>query len=291
MSEPEAMGPEPQPAASEAERGVSADARRAGREQILARFAAWLDQVLDAEDPPQGLDAQFLAELAGAEEEGRAEPAEAQGDLYSMWAALTALTQEVKLQGRAFRQLDQTLAPVAELGVAVRDELADLQAALALALAGRAEGEREARRQAQREAVGLLADLHDRLERGLGAARRSLAELERPVPPAKGWFARPPAFPAHAVEVARALAEGYALSLERLREGLEQLGVQRLGRVGEPFDPEVMRAADVEETTAAAEGTVLEVYRTGYTWRGELFRPAEVRVARAPGINQAEMEG
>jgi molecular chaperone GrpE (heat shock protein) len=39
---------------------------------------------------------------------------------------------------------------------------------------------------------------------------------------------------------------------------------------------------DVEETEQAAEGTVVEVYRAGYEWKGEVYRPAQVKVARKP---------
>jgi molecular chaperone GrpE (heat shock protein) len=41
-----------------------------------------------------------------------------------------------------------------------------------------------------------------------------------------------------------------------------------------------MHAVDVEETDQQAEGTVLEVYRAGYEWKGEVHRPARVKVAR-----------
>jgi len=43
-----------------------------------------------------------------------------------------------------------------------------------------------------------------------------------------------------------------------------------------------MNAVDKEESTAVPEGTVLEVYRTGYEWSGEVFRPAQVKVSCAP---------
>ena len=78
---------------------------------MLRRFEGWLDSVLALEEPPQGIAAELLSALtveAGASGDG-------QCDLYSMWAAVTALTQEVKLQGRTFKQLSETLAPVADL--------------------------------------------------------------------------------------------------------------------------------------------------------------------------------
>jgi molecular chaperone GrpE (heat shock protein) len=45
-----------------------------------------------------------------------------------------------------------------------------------------------------------------------------------------------------------------------------------------------MHAVDVEETDQEAEGTVLEVYRAGYEWMGEVHRPAQVKVARRPTV-------
>ena len=33
----------------------------------------------------------------------------------------------------------------------------------------------------------------------------------------------------------------------------------------------------------SAGGTVLEIYRGGYEWNGEVFRPAQVKVFRACG--------
>ena len=51
---------------------------------------------------------------------------------------------------------------------------------------------------------------------------------------------------------------------------------------GELFDPQCMSAVDIEETSDVSEGTVTSVYRTGYEWNGEVYRPAEVRVARLP---------
>jgi len=40
-----------------------------------------------------------------------------------------------------------------------------------------------------------------------------------------------------------------------------------------------MRAVDVAETTAAAPGTVVEVFRPGYVSNGRVLRFADVKVA------------
>src|ERR1035441_6259714 len=54
------------------------------------------------EDAPRGIPEELLAGDETAVDESTV-------DRYRMWAALTALTQEVKLQGRAFKQLSDTL--------------------------------------------------------------------------------------------------------------------------------------------------------------------------------------
>ncbi|MBV9039015.1 MAG: nucleotide exchange factor GrpE [Acidobacteriaceae bacterium] len=43
-----------------------------------------------------------------------------------------------------------------------------------------------------------------------------------------------------------------------------------------------MNAVETEETSAAPDGTVLAVYRNGYEWNGKVYRPAQVKVAKAP---------
>jgi molecular chaperone GrpE len=228
----------------------------------LRRFEVWLDGVLAAEEAPQGITAELLFCLAGetgVSVSGRC-------DLYSVWAAITALTQEIKLQGRSFKQLSETLAPVADLA----PQLPEMQ--------------REAQERARREMLDVLLELRDRLGRGLEAARVSQAKMGESL--ASGWaarlLARYKAF-RHAMETVRALEEGYTLSLERLDEVLAQFDVREIVCQGEPFDPSSMHAVDVVESEQAAEGTVIEVYRAGYEWQGQAYRPAQVKVARKPG--------
>jgi len=75
---------------------------------MLRHFESWLDSVLTEEPPPEGLAAGLLAAL----KDGETVPArEGQTHLYSLWSAMTGLTQEVKIQSRTFRQLYDTLGP------------------------------------------------------------------------------------------------------------------------------------------------------------------------------------
>jgi molecular chaperone GrpE len=216
------------------------------RTEILQRFERWLDAAMAEEDPPQGIPDEILA--------GDAAPETSPTDWYAMWAATTALTQEVKLQGRAFKQLSETHAA-------------------------------EAERRGRKESLGALLEMRERLLRGLEGARGHATLQPR------FWdriFARRWREVEHALGVVRALEDGYRLSLGCLDDLLFQFQVLPVECEGRQFDPRRMNAVDVEETSRAAEGTVLFVYRAGYEWNGELFRPAQVRVAKRPGSGGGE---
>src|ERR1700677_2893779 len=85
--------------------------QRQERESLLRGLAMWLDDALASEELPQGLTADLLSALANGEPLPAPESARQGGgyDLYSLWAAMVALTQEIRLQGRAFKQLNETL--------------------------------------------------------------------------------------------------------------------------------------------------------------------------------------
>ena len=78
-----------------------------------------------------------------------------------VWATMTPLTQEVKLQGRSFKKLNDTLSSQAS-------RLAERERKLP----------RETERRCRTEILGVLMDMRDRLKRGLKAlrARRSTPE-------------------------------------------------------------------------------------------------------------------
>jgi len=248
------------------------------REQILSRFTAWLDSVLAEEEPPQGIAAEILAALDAGQQDGSPATATAvppsrtdgQWDLYSMWSAMTALTQEVKLQGRSFKQLSETVAPVADLAPLLP------------------EMQRQAEERARGEVLDVLLDLRDRLRRGLDSARAGQVELRESFK--LGWRSRLFGLDKPlkaAVDAVAALEKGYSLSLDRLNEALDQSDIREIVCQGQPFDPTSMHAVDLEETSSAPEGTVLEVYRAGYERKGEVYRPAQVKVARRPSAAAA----
>ena len=76
-----------------------------------------------------------------------------------------------------------------------------------------------------------------------------------------------------------AWAKGVALLAGRLEATLGRLGVERVGLVGEPFDPNVHEAVASEPRSGVEPGQVAEVVRAGYRAGERLIRPAQVVVA------------
>ena len=216
------------------------------KEQLLDRFRAYLDKLPEA------------TPVESAETDRRT-------DLYSLFAELAALKNEVRLESRQvktaldeFRAVFETLqASQIQLG----GELDRARAALP-----------EQRRAALKPVLLELLELRDRLEAGLrvlqnyrpallarllGAGRRERALL-------------------------RAITEGQDISLRRLDQILNTQQVAALNVQGQPLDPHTMRAAELDQRPDLANGIVTEELRKGYLWQGELLRLAEVKVNRRP---------
>jgi molecular chaperone GrpE len=76
------------------------------------------------------------------------------------------------------------------------------------------------------------------------------------------------------------LWEGMDLTRRELLGFLESQGVESHDPVGQPFDPEAHQALSHEPAAGFADGTVVEVFRKGYSYKGRLLRPALVKVAK-----------
>ncbi len=74
-----------------------------------------------------------------------------------------------------------------------------------------------------------------------------------------------------------AVAQGLEVVTARVDNFLKLHGCERLSPQGEPFDPERMEAVAMVEGPA---GTVVGVFRPGYTRGGELLKPAQVTVGK-----------
>jgi molecular chaperone GrpE (heat shock protein) len=239
------------------------------RDEILRRFEIWLDKSLASEEPPRGIDAELL-EVVKNGGEAEANGIDGPCDSYALWAAMTALTQEVKLQGRTFKELNDTV--VSQAG-RIAEELQ------AVYREREREAQREAERRSRKEILGGLIDLRDRLGRGLESAAAAGAGVTAG---RTGWLERliRKAPDDGVASTVAALKRGYELGVERLDQMLEEFNAREIPCHGQRFDPYRMNAIDLEESSAVPEGTVLEVYRSGYEWNGEVFRPAQVKVSR-----------
>jgi len=99
------------------------------------------------------------------------------------------------------------------------------------------------------------------------------------------------AFLAVADNLARALAcqdegeglrRGVELTYRECQRLLTQEGVEPIEALGQPFDPYLHEAVEVVED-GGKPGTVVEELEKGYTYQGQVLRPAKVKVVREDG--------
>lgn len=213
------------------------------RDQLLARFAAYLDGAEDAADTDQD----------------GAEPAP---DLFSLLAEVSALKNEVKIESRQVKgALDQFRDAF--------DLVRQAQARLEEGQAQRVEAERRARHEVERDLLLELLELRDRLQAGHDQSVRY-----KP-----GWLARR----GGADTFVAGMAQGLGMNLQRLDETLARRGVLPLRVLGSRFDPRTMHAAEAARDPGQPDGLVLAEVRRGFVRGQQLLRPAEVVVNRLTG--------
>jgi molecular chaperone GrpE len=76
--------------------------------------------------------------------------------------------------------------------------------------------------------------------------------------------------------------EGLVAVLEQMDAVLARQGVQRIGAIGDRFDPERHEAIGVQSTAEVPGHTIVAVERAGYVIGDRVIRPAQVVVARTP---------
>jgi molecular chaperone GrpE len=79
-----------------------------------------------------------------------------------------------------------------------------------------------------------------------------------------------------------ALRTGVELIHRELLSLLDRHGATSHDPTGQAFEPERHQALLHEEVPGFAEGTVVETFRKGYSFKDRLLRPALVKVAKAP---------
>jgi molecular chaperone GrpE len=82
------------------------------------------------------------------------------------------------------------------------------------------------------------------------------------------------------------LVEGVAMIEKKLDKILRAAGLQALNPVGEKFDPSLHEAVSTEPVARRdQDGTVSQVYQAGYTFKGQMLRPARVVVRQYKASN------
>jgi molecular chaperone GrpE len=76
--------------------------------------------------------------------------------------------------------------------------------------------------------------------------------------------------------------KGMELIYQRMVDALSKLGLQPIEAVGQPFDPNLHHAVQMEQTEESEDHVVLEQYQRGYNFKGKLLRAAMVKVAVKP---------
>ncbi|HEY4001048.1 MAG TPA: nucleotide exchange factor GrpE [Candidatus Xenobia bacterium] len=244
------------------------------RRELLARFEQLLDRALEGSPS---------TEVAHGPATAPPGPAIDGADLYAVWARLTAVTQEVKLQSRVFKQLEEAISPLAErVNAQAEAQEQTLVEVRTLAGSHRREVQRDAEQRERQAALGGLLDMRDRLERGFKTSQETLGECRAAWRPS-WWDRMRGRDPLKAVTPAvQALQEGYRLGLERLDELLASWSVRPVSCLHQAFDTHRMQAVDVVESASMADGTVVEVYRTGFEGSDGPVRLAQVKVSRHP---------
>ncbi|EIC21129.1 nucleotide exchange factor GrpE [Thiorhodovibrio frisius] len=253
----------------------------ATREALTAQFRAYLDTIAAEQAAEEQAPDQLAGDLgAGADDwddgqdksrrdsgadgravsaaEGGAEEAPAP-DLFSFFAELAALKNEVKLESRQVRTALEEFR-------GLFDNLRESQTRLADEQERRCEQTRAADRAGWRDMLLELVELRDRLQAGQEQAARFQPH----------WYARN----RREARLIGSLAEGMAMNLRRLEESLARRGVRPIATVGRLFDPHRMRAAELTREPEYRNGEVMAESRPGWLLHDDLLRLAEVVVNR-----------
>ncbi|KQN54846.1 nucleotide exchange factor GrpE [Erwinia sp. E602] len=166
-------------------------------------------------------------------------------------------------------------AETAAEGVDPRDErIAELEAQLAISQGG----VREAQLRAQAE----IENIRRRTEQDVEKAHKfALEKFANELLPVIDSLER-------ALEVAdktnpelASMIEGIDLTMKSLLGAVRKFGVEVVGDVHVPFNPDVHQAMSMMESEEVAPNHVLMVMQRGYTLNGRLLRPAMVAVSKA----------
>jgi molecular chaperone GrpE len=79
-----------------------------------------------------------------------------------------------------------------------------------------------------------------------------------------------------------AMRDGVVLIFRQLLEELRREGLEAIEAVGQSFDPEIHEAVETDTTSGRPSNIVTEEFLRGYRLKGDLLRPALVKVSIDP---------
>lgn len=251
-----------------------------------------------SEKPDRAAIARARREEARARDDERARLLEEQlaaaPSLLSVVESLTALRQELKLQTKASRGLDETVATALRGLETAGRQMQSVQAQ-----------EAQAAERAAKPLVESLTALDEALERGARAFQTLNRQSDRETVKHlaerlkvrflqqsnwQRWWTRrwqdsvldccaeaAAAAPGDPIDD---VAAGYELIRTRLQKMLADQGIRRIDCVGRKVDPQLMTVVELVEQPGAVPETVVAELRPGYLWRDRVLRYAEVRAVR-----------
>jgi len=170
-----------------------------------------------------------------------------------------------------------------EAGVAAADEQAAPQAETdgAMAELARLQGELEALNDRHLRLAAEFDNYRKRVERERAEAWvRAQGDLAKRLLEALDDLQRVSDFDV-TTATAESLLEGIQLVEKKLRHALESAGLEPIDPRGEFFNPETMEALMMVPAERPEEDEiVLDVFQKGYRFKGQLIRPARVRVKK-----------
>lgn len=185
-------------------------------------------------------------------------------DLFQLFAELSALRQEVRLESR---QLKKNLAQ-SEYAWQQADEKLDQTktAQESLLQEIRRLGLKLGQPDPRRDCIFEFIEIRDKIVESI----HHLEQLKLPWP-LRTFGAKP---------LIDSLLTGQRGVLRQIDTILAKYEVAPLAAIGQKFDPATMQATGVVDTPAQPDGTVVEELRTGFRAAGKILRVAEVTVNR-----------
>jgi hypothetical protein len=221
---------------------VNPEPTDAWKEQLRARFEAWLATVETLPEPDEAPDAP---------------------DLYSLFEELAALRNESRKGNRksaeVFSQFGTSLGGFEEEMKRLRGQLTRLETT------------QPAAQDLPRSHCLALVEMLDRLHRLRGAMER----MPRPgrlafIPPRAAWQ-----------EAWKSLRQGFEILVTHLETLTAKAGLRPIPTVGLAFDPTCMVALEAVATSGRPPNFVHQEISPGYARGEEVLRPAEVKITKA----------